>query len=72
MPIYEYYCSACGHKEDILQKVNDAALTQCPVCQKPSFSKQISAPSFHLKGNGWYVTDFRDKGKKPENNSSSE
>lgn len=65
MPIYEYQCSACGHHEDVLQKVSAAPLTECPACQQATYGKMISAPSFQLKGTGWYVTDFRDKGKKP-------
>jgi putative FmdB family regulatory protein len=59
MPIYAYKCSDCGHAKDVLQKISDAALTVCPLCGKSTFSKQITAPQFQLKGSGWYVTDFR-------------
>jgi putative FmdB family regulatory protein len=64
MPIYAYACSACGHRQDILQKLSDAPLSECPQCHEPSFSKQLTAPGFVLKGSGWYVTDFRDNGSK--------
>jgi putative FmdB family regulatory protein len=64
MPIYEYLCSDCGHRCDILQKISEPLKTQCPECHKETFKKQVSAPSFQLKGTGWYVTDFRDKDKK--------
>lgn len=60
MPIYGYQCEACGHTFDKLQKVSDAPLTTCPECNKDTLKKQISAPAFHLKGSGWYVTDFKD------------
>lgn len=63
MPIYGYSCSACGHQKDVLQKMSDPALTQCPSCGAETFSRQVSAPAFQLKGTGWYVTDFRDNGK---------
>ena len=63
MPIYEYQCKACGHQMDVLQKFSDPELADCPTCGKPKLEKQISAPSFHLKGSGWYVTDFKDSGK---------
>lgn len=63
MPIYEYHCKACGHQMDAIQKFSDAPLTDCPECGKPDLEKMISAPSFHLKGSGWYVTDFKDGGK---------
>lgn len=59
MPIYAYKCASCGHADDVLQKLADAPLTVCPKCGKESYSKQITAPQFQLKGSGWYVTDFR-------------
>lgn len=62
MPIYAYRCESCGHARDVLQKISDAPLTVCPACGQPSFRKQLTAAGFQLKGSGWYVTDFRDKG----------
>jgi putative FmdB family regulatory protein len=63
MPIYAYRCASCGHDKDVIQKFSDAPLTLCPVCGADAFRKQLTAPSFQLKGSGWYVTDFRDQGK---------
>jgi putative FmdB family regulatory protein len=60
MPIYAYRCDACGHGRDVLQKMSDAPLTDCPSCGAAgSFKKQLTAAGFQLKGSGWYVTDFR-------------
>ncbi|AHV91890.1 FmdB family zinc ribbon protein [Bordetella holmesii] len=59
MPIYAYKCSSCGFAKDVLQKISDAPLTDCPECGKSSFTKQVTAAGFQLKGSGWYVTDFR-------------
>lgn len=59
MPIYAYKCSACGHADDVLQKISADALTVCPACGQSTYSKQVTAPQFQLKGSGWYVTDFR-------------
>ena len=59
MPIYEYACKACGHQFDVLQKVSDAVLTDCPACGQAELRKLISAPVFRLKGKGWYETDFK-------------
>ncbi|MBC5765369.1 FmdB family zinc ribbon protein [Ramlibacter albus] len=59
MPIYAYKCGSCGHAKDVLQKLSDAPLTDCPACGASSFSKQITAAGFQLKGSGWYATDFR-------------
>lgn len=72
MPIYAYKCAACGFQKDIIQKFSDAPLTQCPACEAETFSKQLTAPSFQLKGSGWYVTDFRDGGQKKSAASGSD
>jgi len=59
MPIYAYKCGSCGHAKDVLQKISDAPLSECPQCGKPSFTKQLTAAGFQLKGSGWYATDFK-------------
>ncbi|MGA7181534.1 MAG: FmdB family zinc ribbon protein [Thiobacillaceae bacterium] len=64
MPIYAYQCSACGHQEDIMQKMSDVPLSKCPKCGAESFTKQLTAAGFALKGKGWYATDFKG-GNKP-------
>jgi putative FmdB family regulatory protein len=62
MPIYAYKCNACGFAKDVLQKISDPLLTDCPQCGQPSFSKQLTAAGFQLKGSGWYATDFKGGG----------
>ena len=64
MPIYAYKCSSCGHADDVLQKMSAAPLTDCPACGKSTYSKQVTAPQFQLKGSGWYETDFKKGGQK--------
>ena len=59
MPIYAYRCASCGHAKDVLQKLSDPPLTQCPACGAQTFSKQVTAAGFQLKGSGWYATDFK-------------
>ena len=59
MPIYAYQCGTCGHAKDVLQKMSDAPLTDCPACGAQTFTKQLTAAGFQLKGSGWYVTDFK-------------
>ncbi len=59
MPIYAYRCAACGHAKDVLQKLSDAQLTICPACGAETFTKQVTAAGFQLKGSGWYATDFK-------------
>jgi len=59
MPIYAYRCASCGHARDVLQKMSDPVLTICPACGAESFSKQLTAAGFQLRGSGWYMTDFR-------------
>ena len=65
MPIYEYRCGACGQDHEVLQKVSEPPLTECPACGKPALKKQLSAAGFQLKGSGWYATDFKGSAKKP-------
>ena len=60
MPIYAYKCETCGHAKDVLQKMSDPLLTDCPACGKATFKKQLTAAGFQLKGTGWYVTDFKE------------
>lgn len=61
MPIYEYECRKCGRTLEAMQKFSDAPLTECPGCSG-ELRKLISQSSFHLKGSGWYVTDYARKG----------
>ena len=65
MPIYEYRCAACGFQKEYLQKMGAAPLTECPECGKASLRKLVTAAGFHLKGSGWYATDFK-HGAKPK------
>jgi len=57
MPIYEYECSKCGRIDEVIQKFSDKPLTTCKHCSG-KLHKLISHSSFHLKGTGWYVTDY--------------
>jgi len=63
MPIYEYRCERCGHQLEAIQKYVDDPLTDCPACGEADLRRLVSAAAFHLKGSGWYATDFKDKPK---------
>jgi putative FmdB family regulatory protein len=69
MPLYEYHCSKCGKNFDVIQKFSDAPLTTHEECGG-QVEKLMSAPSFHLKGGGWYVTEYGKGGKVPAPESS--
>lgn len=62
MPIYEYECRDCGHRFERLQKVTDRKVRTCPKC-KGKVERLVSAPAIQFKGEGWYVTDYSEKGK---------
>jgi putative FmdB family regulatory protein len=64
MPIYEYQCSKCGNIEEAIQKFSDKPLSKCRRCSG-RLSRLISQSTFHLKGSGWYVTDYANKSKSP-------
>lgn len=70
MPIYEYKCTKCSHEFQAMQKFSDEPMKQCPTCGSP-VKKLISRSAFHLKGSGWYLTDYAKKSS-PSNSSSSE
>jgi putative FmdB family regulatory protein len=59
MPIYEYKCDACGNQHEVIQKISDAPLVECPSCGQPKLRKLVSAAGFRLSGFGWYETDFK-------------
>jgi putative FmdB family regulatory protein len=66
MPIYEYECTKCGQISEAWQRFSDAPLSKCEHCSG-KLKKLISHSTFHLKGTGWYVTDYAGKSKsKPE------
>ncbi len=71
MPIYAYKCSACGFEKDVLQKMSEQPLTVCLHCSQSTFTKQVTAAGFQLKGSGWYVTDFRNSGSVASKKDSS-
>ncbi len=62
MPIYEYQCQKCHHREELIQKHSDPPLTECPKCHG-AMTKLIAAPALQFKGSGFYITDYSDKGK---------
>ena len=63
MPIYEYQCEQCGKLEEVIQKFSDKPLSKCKHCSG-KLNKLISQSAFHLKGTGWYVTDYAGKSQK--------
>ena len=72
MPIYEYRCTSCGHEKEVLQKLSDPPLTECPACGKSTLRKLVSAAGFHLKGSGWYATDFKGVAKPKEGSQEAQ
>ncbi len=76
MPTYEYVCGVCSYELEIIQRIKEPRLTKCPACNEDTLRRKLSAAAFHLKGTGWYETDFKtkksdeDKSKKPESENS--
>ena len=71
MPIYEYECDQCGRIEEAIQKFSDKPLAKCGQCSG-KLHRLISQSSFHLKGTGWYVTDYADKPRKKSKTSQDD
>ena len=68
MPIYDFACTSCGFKAELMRKISEPSQAACPNCNKNTFAKMLSAPSFQLSGSGWYASDFKDK--KPKNSDN--
>jgi len=64
VPIYEYECSLCGHRLEVLQGISEPLLTDCPSCRRAGLKKLMSAAGFRLSGGGWYETDFKTGSKR--------
>ncbi|MBI3091980.1 MAG: zinc ribbon domain-containing protein [Candidatus Tectomicrobia bacterium] len=71
MPIYEYRCAECSAEFEKMQKFSDAPVSSCPHCGG-AVHKLISHSTFHLKGSGWYVTDYAKKSSSAPSPSKSE
>ena len=72
MPIYEYKCLKCEHQFEVIQRFSDNPVESCPECNTKSVQKLVSAPTFRLKGGGWYETDFKTGSKKNIVDSNNE
>ncbi len=71
MPLYEYRCQNCDSHTEVMQRFADPPLATCEECGG-ELKKLISAPAFHLKGEGWYVTDYARKGDKDQGKKAKE
>lgn len=71
MPTYEYQCGDCGYQFEQVQKITEDSLVTCPTCGKDSLRRLMSAPAFHLKGSGWYKTDYASSSSGSSGGSSS-
>ncbi len=72
MPIYEFVCKACGNQFEEILPFSDKPRAPCPACGSKEVDKQVSASAFHLKGGGWYVTDYKKSSGGSSAKSSSE
>ena len=65
MHLYEYKCDACGATFELIQKFSDPPADSCQKCGRGPIQKLVSSPAFHLKGSGWYATDYARKSGDP-------
>ena len=72
MPIYEYQCTKCEYRFELMQRMSDAPPSKCPECGNPEVKKLISRVGFQLKGTGWYETDFKNKPNNSAQKADSE
>lgn len=72
MPIYEYECDSCGEEHELIQNISAKPLRKCPACGRLKLRRKISRSAFHLKGEGWYVTDYAKNEDKKSDNGNGE
>jgi putative FmdB family regulatory protein len=73
MPIYEYVCTACDHRSDILHGINDPGPKFCPSCGREGTMRKLFAPpAIHYKGSGWAKKDRGGSSSRPTSSSRSE
>jgi len=70
MPIYEYRCSSCDYRFELIQKFSDSPVSQCPNCGKGDAERLVSAPAIQFKGSGWYITDYAKKNSPSQESGS--
>lgn len=71
MPIYDFQCTSCDFKNELMRKISEPTTINCPQCSQETFAKMLSAPSFQLSGSGWYASDFKDKKDKKTDKSTT-
>ncbi len=71
MPIYEYECNSCGEEHELIQNITAKPLRKCPACGRLKLRRKISRSAFHLKGEGWYVTDYAKNGESKDDKSKA-
>jgi putative FmdB family regulatory protein len=75
MPMYEYECTACGHRFERIRKFSDPPIEECPNCGESKVQKLMSSPAIQFKGTGWYITDYAKKsgtGTDPKSGGSTD
>ena len=72
MPIYEYICHKCDHEFEREQRITDEPIKTCPQCRSRRVERLISLSAFHLKGSGWYLTDYARKGRDGDGDAKGE
>ena len=72
MPTYDYQCEACGHRFEKFQSITSAPIRKCPECGKSKVKRLIgTGAGLIFKGNGFYITDYRDAGYKEKAKTES-
>ena len=70
MPTYDYSCTACGHRFERFESINDDALKACPKCSKKKAKRMLgTGAGLIFKGAGFYTTDYKQAGSKKDSGS---
>jgi len=71
MPIYEYICNQCDEELEVIRKISESSLKECPRCHEDTLVKKTSMSAFHLKGGGWYKDGYSNSQNDKKTNKTS-
>lgn len=71
MPTYVYACRECDERLEVVQKMSDEPLKDCPKCEG-SLRRVLFPPAVVYKGSGFYTTDYKNGGSGSNGSSKSE
>ena len=72
MPTYEYKCNECEHEFEAFQMITEEPVKICPTCGGKVRRIISGGIGLIFKGSGFYITDYKNAGKRPPESGKSD